>query len=371
METSNAYARTLLEGIVKYIREHESWSIYLPEQQRGASPPSWLKNWKGDGLIVRIETAVIAKAIRRLHVPVVDLSAARLVPGIPWVETDDDQIASVALEHFLRRGFENVAFCGSPDFNWSTWREDAFTRRAREAGRNCHVFHSRSREVPGFSMTRERKRLAKWIGSLPRPTGVFACYDILAQLVLDVCREGNTRVPEDISVLGVDNDELLCSLCTPPLSSIIPDATRTGYEAAKLLDKLMHGQSITQEAFRISPLGIATRQSTDVMAIDDPEVAAAVRFIRDHASDGINVHDVLKHVPLSRRIMERRFRAIVGRTPHQEIVRRRLEKVKQLLHGTDLTLARIAERAGFQSEEYMSVAFRREMKMPPGQYRRG
>lgn len=370
IETSNAYARGLLGGIVSYMHENNPWSIFLPEQERGATPPSWLKNWKGDGMIVRIETDAIARSVQKLKVPIIDVSAARHVPNIPWVETDDGAIARLAAEHFLERGFEQMAFCGEPEFNWSNWREAVFAKHVSDAGRTCHIFHSRSKNHAGFSMNRERKRLTQWILSLPRPVGVFACYDIKGQQILDVCRELQIRVPEELALLGVDNDDVLCNLCTPPLSSIIPAARQAGREAARLLDVLMNGGSIQEETHLLEPLGIAIRQSTDVLAIDDPDVAAAVRFIRDHACEGINVQDVLRTVPVSRRILEARFHSIVGRTPHQEITRRRIEKIRQLLIDTDLPLARIAERTGFQNVEYMSVAFRKAMGIPPGQYRR-
>ena len=370
IETSNAYARGLLAGIVSYMHEHLPWSIFLPEQERGATPPAWLKKWKGDGLIVRIETDTIAKAVLKLNVPIIDVSAARHVPDIPWVETDDGAIARLAAEHFLERGFEHLAYCGEPEFNWSNWREDMFSKCVSDASRSCHVFHSRSKHTRGFSMTHERRRLTTWIMSLPRPVGVFACYDIKAQQILDICREQGIRVPEELALLGVDNDELLCNLCTPPLSSIIPAANQAGREAARLLDILMNGGSVSKEANLLEPLGVATRQSTDVLAIDDTDIGAAVRYIRDHACEGINVGHVLRAVTLSRRALETRFHSIVGRTPHEEITRRRIERICQLLIDTDLTLAAIAQRTGFQNVEYMSVAFRRAMDVPPGKYRR-
>jgi LacI family transcriptional regulator len=370
VETSNAYARNMLSGIVSYIRTNESWSVYLPEQHRGASPPSWLKTWKGDGLIVRIETEAIARVVSKLRIPIVDVSAARHVPKIPWVETDDAAIAKIAYEHFCVRGFEHYAFCGEPEFNWSNLREHAFVDAARQSKHECSVFHARSRDAPGYSFSREKARLTKWIMKLPRPVALFACYDIKAQQILDVCRENEIGVPEELALLGVDNDELLCDLCTPPLSSVIPAAHKTGREAARLLDLMMNGHQVDRLSHLIEPIGIATRQSTDVLAIEDPDIAAAMRFIRDHSCAGINVHDVLKQVPLSRRVLEKRFQDIVGRTPHQEITRRRVERIRGLLIDTDLTLSQIAHRTGFQHEEYMSVTFRRAVGVPPGQFRR-
>jgi LacI family transcriptional regulator len=370
IETSNAYARGLLGGIASYIHEHELWSIYMLEQERGAAPPSWLKHWSGDGLIARIENEQIANVVRKLKIPVVDVSAAREVPNIPWVETNDREIARLAYEHFRERGFQNFAFCGEQDFQWSILRREAFQELVIAGGNECHIMESPRHESRSFSPSRERSMLAKWVLSLPRPVGVFACYDIKAQQVLDVCREHQVKVPGELALLGVDNDELLCDLCTPPLSSVIPAAHQTGREAAALLDSMMHGTVVEPNALLIDPIGIATRQSTDVLATSDPHISAAIRFIRDHGCDGINVNDVLKVVPLSRRAFESRFQAIIGRTPHQEITRRKIERVRELLIDTDYSLTQIAQRAGFQNQEYMSVAFRKAMTVPPAAYRK-
>jgi LacI family transcriptional regulator len=370
IETSNAYARGLLEGVIQYVRHHEAWSIFLPEQERGASPPHWLSRWRGDGIIARIETDEIARAVRATRLPVVDVSAARRVPDIPWVETDDGEIARLAVEHLLERGFRQLGFCGDSSFNWSMWRQQHFARLVAEAGHVCHIYESRPRWAKGYSWNREKRGLANWVRRLPRPIGVMASYDIMAQQLLDVCRELNVAVPEEVAVIGVDNDRLLCDLASPPLSSVIPNAPRTGYEAASLLDQMMSRRPVPPEGHLIQPLGIETRQSTDVLAIDDPDIAEALRFIREQACAGIRVVDVLRHVPLSRRMLESRFRDRLGRTPHQEITRLRIERVKQLLSETDLSLAEIAGHAGFDHVEYLSVVFKREVGVTPGGFRR-
>lgn len=370
IETSNAYARGLLGGIASYMHENELWSIYLPEQERGAAPPDWLENWEGDGVIARIENERIAEAVGKLDVPVIDVSAARHVPNIPWVETNDRLIAQYAYAHLRERGFEHFAFCGDPNFSWSRWREKAFMDCVTEGGFECSVFPDEANQSGNPSLSSTRDALANWIRELPRPVGMLACYDIKAQEILDVCRESKVKVPMDLALLGVDNDELLCDLCTPPLSSIIPATRQTGRKAAELLDKLMNGEVVKAEAYLIDPIGVSTRQSTDVLAIRDPNIAAAVRFIRDHCCEGINVKDLLNRVAMSRRVFESRFQSIVGRSPHQEIIRRRIDRVRQLLVETDLTLSQIALRTGFQNQEYMSVAFRRSMGVPPGTYRR-
>jgi LacI family transcriptional regulator len=370
IETSNAYARGLLDGIIAYQREHEPWSVYVGEQGRGAQPPTWIKSWKGDGIIARIETEEIASAVRRTHLPMVDVSAARLVKNIPWVETDDRGIATLAAQHLIERGFENLAFYGEPAFNWSQWRQQHFIEMAAQAKCECYVFDGKSRTDEDYSWTRERRRLKAWVQKLPKPIGVMACYDFAGQQLLDVCRELDIAVPEQMAVIGVDNDIRLCRLCTPPLSSVIPDTHRTGYEAAQLLDQLMRGKKHSEECLLIPPSGIAERQSSDVYALDDNDIVTALRFIRENACKGIGVADVLKAVPLSRRMLEHRFQKLVRRTPHAEIIRIRMERACRLLRETDLSLAEITNRSGFANPDYFSVAFKNYMQSTPRSYRK-
>lgn len=369
VESSNAYARGVLKGITDFIRHHEPWSVVFPELERGALPPGWLTKWKGDGVIARVENDEIAAAMRKLKCPLVDVSAARHLPDTPWVETDDRAISEMAVEHLVERGFHLLAFCGDPSFNWSNWRQQHFERCAVEAGCEISVHNSPPRSDPKYSWNRDKRGLTSWLKRLPRPVGIVACYDIKAQQLLDVCRELNIAVPEEVAVIGVDNDELLCELADPPLSSVISNTNRTGYEAASLLNRMMSGEKLGPESVLIKPLGIETRQSTDTLAIDDPEIAAAVRFIRENARHGINVSDVLREVPLSRRVLEYRFRRILGRTPHEEITRLRMNRIKQLLAETDLSLSMIARRTGFEHDEYLSVAFKKAVGITPSRYR--
>lgn len=370
IESSNSYARGLLRGIMSYIHEHHPWSIYLPEHGRGNVPVNWLNSWHGDGIIARIENSKIATAVVNSGVPAVDMSAARLAPSLPWVETDDHAIAKLAAEHLVERGFQHYSFCGDHRFNWSQWREDHFQQHIADAGFACHVYPQSTKQKKMLPWEEEQQRLSEWIQQLPKPVGVMACYDIRAQQLLDACRTINVSVPEEVAIIGVDNDEILCNLSEPPLSSIIPNTHQTGYEAAALLDRMISGQSVSSEAHLIKPLGIATRQSTDIQAIDDKFISEAVRFIRQHACVGINVQDVLKSVPLSRRVLESRFQKFIGRSPHEEIMRIRLDRVKQLLTETDLSLIQIAERTGFRHPEYLNVAFKKQTGITPGNFRR-
>jgi LacI family transcriptional regulator len=367
IETSNAYARGLMHGIVSYMREHRRWSIYLVEHSRGARPPEWLSDWAGQGVIARIENPAIARQMKRLRVPIVDVSAARLIPSLPWVETDDAAIARLAVEHFLERGFRHFAFCSDERFNWSRWRREHFEEILQHAGHTCHV-HA-PRVARNAAEERGLAALEQWVVDLPKPVGILACYDFRGQQLLDACRRNGISVPDEVAVLGVDNDELLCDLTDPPMSSVILNTHRTGYQAAALLDRMMSGESVKAEAHLIEPLGIATRQSTDVLAIEDPDVVAAVRFIREHACEGISMKDVLRALPQSRRVLETRFRRSLGRTPHEEIMRVRLNRARLLLAESDLTLERIAALAGFSHVEYFSTVFRKEAGLPPSRYR--
>ncbi len=364
IETSNAYARNLLQGVVGYIREHAPWSIYLVEQGRGDDPPAWLARWDGDGIIARIESPRIARAVLASGLPAVDLSAGRFAPLLPWVETDDAAIARLAAQHLLERGFKQFGYCGDVRFRWSQQRGETFRRLIREAGHPCHDFVEPDRP------TDEIAALARWLQGLPKPAGVFTCYDIRGQQVLDACRVAGLAVPEEVAVLGVDNDELLCELAFPPLTSVMLNARGAGYEAAALLARLMRGVRVPPVETRIAPLGICPRQSTDVLAVGDPHVAWALRFIREHACDPVDVGDVLRAVPLSRSILEKRFRQMLNRTVHDEIIAVRLIRARQLLSETDLSLAEIATRTGFEHPEYFSVVFKRETGTPPRDFRR-
>jgi LacI family transcriptional regulator len=369
IETSNGYARGLLKGIIGYVREHESWSVYLGEQSRGGDPPRWLRRWRGDGIIARIETDRIASAVVASGLPAVDVSAARKVARLPWVETEDRAIAEAGARHLLDRNFRQLAFCGDDRFNWSRWRCEHFRRAAKSAGVDCSVYNPSPRARSDWDAMEDE--IARWLLALPQPVGVMACYDIRARHVLDACRRVGLVVPDQVAVIGVDNDEFLCDLSDPPLSSVAPDTRRTGYEAAALLDRLMAGRERSRgQGVFVPPLGVVSRRSTDVFALGDAEVSAAVRFIREHACEGIAVKDLLDEIPLSRRVLEGRFRKLLGRTPHDEIARVRFERVRQLLRETNLPLAEVARRSGFRNAEYLATAFRREFGTSPNAYRR-
>jgi LacI family transcriptional regulator len=377
IESSRAYGRGLLQGIARYVREHGAWSIFHQERRASDLPPAWLKDWRGDGIIARVEDYKLAAAIGRLGVPAVDVRGLLPDLGLPLIETDDEAVVRLAIEHLRERGFRQFAFCGFAGANYSDTRCRIFAQRLAEAGFECRIYASPAPLKSIASFDHEQHGLmyeadvADWIAELPKPIGLLACNDIRGQQVLNACRQIGVAAPDEVAVLGVDNDEVLCDLADPPLSSVIPNTGRIGYEAAGLLDRMMAGHPAPQAPIYIPPLGVATRRSTEVLAIDDRHIAAALRFIREHACEGIGVRDILSAVPLSRSVLERRFAALVGRAPKAEILRVQLQRAKELLATTDFPLNVISEKAGFKHPEYLSAIFKKKMGVAPGRYRAG
>ncbi len=365
-EANNSYARSLLIGIGEYILSHGPWRVHYAELGTTDAPPAWLKSWDGHGVIVRGENRRLAHAVEKLSIPVVDLTPSRLLPRAPWVKSDDAAIARLAAQHFLERGFRNFAFCGDARFSWSNRRGEHYGLLVRGAGHACHVYGSAK---PPPNSDDEVNAIANWLEELPKPVAVFACYDNRGQQVLEACRRKGFAVPEEVAVLGVDNDEVLCVLSPPPLSSISLNPRRTGWEAAALLSLMMKGETLQPTAHLIPPVGIVNRQSSDILAVADPKIAGALRYIREHACEGISVSDVLRRCPMARRALETRFRKLLGRTPHQEILRVQLNRVKELLVGTELPVWEIAERTGFDPE-YLSVVFKQSSGVAPSEYRK-
>lgn len=364
-ETPNAYARRILVGIGEYILGHGPWRVQFVQFGIDDPPPAWLSSWGGQGIILRGENRHMSQAVAQLKIPIVDMTPSRLLPGAPWVKSDDAAVARLAVQHFLERGFRNFAFCGDPRFNVSHRRCEHFSIGIRGHGYPCHIFKS---ALPGNDDT-ETDAIGRWLKALPKPVAVFAFNDSRGQQVLDGCRRNGLAVPEQVAVLGVDNDEVLCALSPPPMSSVVLNPRRGGWEAAALLMLMMRGEKIPPSEHYIPPVGVAIRQSTDVLAVDDPQIAQALRYIREHACERIGVGDVLRHCPMARRTLELRFKKLLGRTPRQEIVRVQVSRVKDLLVGTSLPVGEIASRAGFDAE-YVSAAFRQETGLTPSDFRK-
>ena len=379
IETSRAYGRGVLRGISTFVRQNSRWSVRLQDRGLNDPLPDWMTRWQLDGVIARIETIQLADKLKRLKLPVVNLSAMAPDNRFPTIDTDDTTVAELAFAHFAERGFRSVAFCGYPGARWSDRRRNRFIDLAKEAGVVCHEFKPGRRRVTQpkpetlalemSGLVQERK-LIEWLQTLPVPTGIMAANDLRGRQLLGLCRELDIAVPDQLSVLGVDNDELLCNLTDPPLSSIAPDCERIGMNAASVLDRMMSRPRSRPADELISAVGVATRKSTDVLAIDEPLIVRAVRYIREHACDGIGVPDILRVIPLSRSKLEQGFKQHLGRTPKAELLRIQLLRAKELLLATDLPLPEISQRCGFRHPEYFNTLFREKIGQPPGRFRR-
>jgi LacI family transcriptional regulator len=376
VESSRGYGRGLLHGVATFVREHEPWTIHNHERRLYDAAPEWLRRWRGDGIIARIASPRFARQISRLPVPTVDLLGLRCLKNVPVIITDHRAVARLAADHLLDRGLVHFAFCGFAGIHFSERRPEYFVEYLAQRGYAASVYTDLSVAQRGDAAMIEGESLpqaahiAAWLRSLPKPVGLMAATDDRAHHVLNVRGEYGIAVPDEVAVIGVDNDEMLCDLCDPPLSSVALNPLKVGYEAAALLDRMMQGLSPLNDKMLIPPLGVVMRQSTDVLAISDADVAAAVRFIREHACDGIAVDDVVQQIDLSRSTLKRRFAAILRRSPNDEIHRVQIERVMKLLSTTELSLAKIADLAGFHHVESMCKLFKRTTRTTPGHYRK-
>ncbi|HEX6963025.1 MAG TPA: XylR family transcriptional regulator [Lacipirellula sp.] len=367
IETSLVYGRRILDGISHYLRASRPWSIYLEQHELSTDLPGFLRRWNGDGIITRQATADSVRLLRRKRLTAIDLGDLKPHLGILRIGSAHTAIGRMAAEHLLERGFENFACCGFLGEHWSERRRDGFIA---EIGH--HRFQSSVYESPRAGLQvwrRDQTRMLEWIKSLRQPVGVFATNDLRGQHVLDACGQLDLAVPEQVAVIGCDNDEVVCNLCNPPLSSVIPHPERIGYEAAQWLDRMMKGDHPAVLDVEIPPQGIAVRQSSDVFAVSDAVVASALRFIRERACEGATVQDLVDHLSVSRSWLERNFRKLLNRSPQAEIRAVQVKRCKELLRSTTLSLEKIARLAGFEHPEYMSVVFKRETGITPGQYR--
>jgi LacI family transcriptional regulator len=370
VETSLAPGREILRGIASYLREEGPWSIAHEPRALEQSVPRWLRTWRGDGIIARVQNQRVADAIAAVGVPTIDVLG--VVDGLPFplVHVDDEAIGREGAEHLLDQGYRHFAFISIRGENWSQRRATAFARRVEAAGFPCE-HHVVSRQTARQQSWKDSgPELATWLVSLPKPSGLMIASDQLGPHTLEACRSNGVVVPDDLGVLGVDNDEPLCEVSDPPLSSVWPNHRQVGYDAARLLDSLMRNGPHPTAPILLSPKGVLARMSTGALAVEDRNVAQSLRYIREHACEAIDVDDVVHRVPITRSVLQRRFRDVLGRSIHDELIRVRLARARELLEDTDLPLVEIAERTGFRHQEYMGAVFRQRLNMTPGQLRR-
>jgi LacI family transcriptional regulator len=377
IESSRAYGRGCLQGIAAYMRVRGPWSCVHLERGLAEGVPAWMERLPADGVIARIENASLVRFLQHRRLPTVDLRGRFNIPGFATFDSDHDAIARLAVEHFLERGFRHIGFCGFAGLDFSDRRRDALILRLAERGLVPLIYeatdasHGASTVTLESAGSRHLRELAAWLKRLPKPVGILACNDNRGRQVLEACAAADLAVPEQVAVVGVDNDEVICDLSDPPLSSVQPDAIRIGFEGAAALDRMIRSRRPAPSRVRlVSPRQLVMRRSSDVLAVNDPVLSSALKIIQREACAGLNVERLLDQMTVSRATLERRFEHFLGRSPRDEILRLRLGRVRELLSDSEDTLAQIADATGFSSVAHLSVAFKHATLLPPGEFRR-
>ena len=366
------FDRGILAGIAAYVRECRNWSVFVEEVEHQRIPN--LREWDGDGLIINFDNRNVARAAQGIQKPVVALGGGcgwyDENSGIPYVSTDAEAIGRLAAEHLLELGLEQFAYCGYRPTRTNVWiarRAAAFVARLAEAGYHCEVFQGRYTTAEQWA--RVQTELVRWLRKLPLPVGLMGCYDYRARHVLEACKTAGLKVPDDVAVIGVDND-LVCDLADPPLTSIEQGRFQIGYTAASVLDRLMNKKQPGKLKYVIPPVGVVGRQSTDLLYVGDPEVAQALRIIRQELHLGIQPDSLADRLQMSRSTLDKRFKNSIGRPVDAEIRRVRLARALEMLARLELPLREVAREVGYANEQYMSAVIGKAVHCTPLQYRK-
>ncbi len=368
-EHSMSYPRGVLRGIKKFADTKPGWILVILESN-GLTAQA-LETAHPDGLIANAFDRKLVELLVAQHRPVVNVSP--VLPDVPFpsVMVDHHAVGRMACEHLIDRGLRHFGIVGHARHLYAIEREAGFREALHGIESSCEAFYER----PATSFRNRARLLAlssrfqEWLSRLPKPVGVFACHDVWGLQVVEACRLAQLKVPEEVAVIGVDNDDLLCGLARPPLSSISVPAEQIGFESAATLERLLQRRKARKSRLLIPPPGVVARQSSDVLTGADSDLHAAIRFIRNNAHEPLRVSDVLRVVPVSRRTLEQRFQQFLRRGIGEEIRRVHLARAKTLLATSILSMTEIARRSGYGSVHYLSRTFRKETGLTPTQFR--
>ena len=377
LEMSNKINRDRMQGILRYERLYGPWRLHIVEGKRFEQPFRDLESLGVNGILAGTTLTDLLEPVMSACVPTVlfDPLGPYADKGNPLfrhstMTCDSVSVGRLGAEYLLEQGFSHFAFVGDIwDSNWSLKRQDGFVCRLAESGAGCEVYRTPSDDARS-DWGIEQKDMAAWLAGLPKPVGVMASNDVRGRQVLDTCLMADISVPDQVAVLGVDNDELICSTTNPPMSSILRDTEGSGYYAAQMLDNLMRGRGKKKESVQYGPLRVVGRQSTEKLQFTDRLAVKAVEFIRINSGIGMNVADVVKHLKVSRRLAELRFRQAVGHSIHDELQGARLAQVRRLLQETELSIAEITDQCGYESESYLGLVFRKHYRTTMRQCRK-
>ena len=370
--------RAAYRGVLEGARRLGPWRCLLTEGRLDEQTLG-LGRLGIDGAIVHEMARRAATALAARHIPVVlfepypDMRrAGHPFAKAPYVSLDSRAVGAMAADYYLKRGYKSFAYVGEPEeLHWSDERRDGFAGALAAAGFPCAVYGGPYSERERKRWSTERPRLVRFLKGLPGPTAVLAAMDARAVLVLDACAEAGLRVPEDIAILGVDDDPILCEAAPVTLSSVRTGRFRMGQKAAEMLDAMLHGRAPELREAAMPPLGVVTRESTGYDAMSDPTIARAISFVRSHAgAKRIGVREVAAAVGCSRRYLELAFRNKLGSSVKDILLRTEIERIQLLLERTDLTIGEIAAACGFLRDSYLAVLFKRETGLSMTEWRR-
>lgn len=359
-----------MHGITDFARQHGGWTFVTRPESYAFSLAS-LRGWNGDGVIALVDTESEAAAARELEVPVVNLSGSLRDAGLPRVMVDSEAVGRLAAEHLLKCGFRRFAYYGLRNVWYAEVRQKAFIERIRREGHDCAVLMVESDLGDSRPWFHGQQQLERWLGTLDTPVGLLASNDHRARMVSEACSRLDLRVPDAVGIVGVDNQEVICEFCVPPLSSVSRNDYQVGFQAASLLNRLMAGESLPEKDVLVLPDGVVRRHSTDVVGVADPNVAAAVRFIRENLHKQFGVKQITAQTSVSRRFLEQGFRAQLGCTPYEYLSRLRVQRAIQLLSGEDRPkISQVARACGFNNPLQLRRAFYRETGATPQSFRK-
>jgi len=370
VDSSTTWGRELIAGIQNYARVHGPWQTFI--EPRGIEERIQVpRGWTGHGVVARVGRREMVRDLKALGVPVVNVSGIDL-PGADFPRVVNDLTASgeLAAGYFLERGYRSFAYFSLVGLRYVATHREAFAAALRKAGHSCAVYAVRPQHGAEPDWKLDLSRLGGWLAGLPRPVAVLTWNAGSSRQLLYACQASGLLVPEDVAVLSGTDDRLMCEFSHVPISGVQVAARQIGHRAAELLDRLMRGERPPRSDLLVPPLGVITRQSTDTLATPDPALVKAMSFIRTGAAQGIRVTDVARHAGVSRRLLELKFRELLGRTPAAEIRRAHLERAKELLASTDLPIPDVAAASGYGSPEYLASVFMSKLRMTPLRYRK-
>lgn len=374
IDFSEEYTKNLLRGITRFSREHGPWVFCrMPTFYRETigieGIIKWAKDWGAHGIFGQLYNIPEVGKIIEAGITLIAVDFKERFTGIPNITGGYFEAGRMGAEYFLKKGFKNFAFYGFKNIVWSRERALGFEDRINKSGFTVEFFehkNARSRELWYYKPS----SLSNWLKSLPKPVALMACDDNQGQHITEACRFSGIRIPEEVSVLGVDNDETTCALSDPPLSSIVLNTEKAGFEAARLMDLMIRKKSQQEKDIIVEPMQVVTRQSTDIYATHDKYIAAALKFIHQNIQASIRVNDVLKQLPLSRRSLEKRFLQMTGLPVYKYIYNLRIEKFAEKLLETDKNITEIAFETGFSDVKNISRRFRALKGCTPNEYRK-